>query len=131
MARMPAEPGGRLFDLLSSLSILRSDGRVLVNRIRGSIHEMRELRGQLRQQQATFSLLPGNGISNAGTDLQRRYGLTLREVEVSKLLVQGRSNSAIARELCISAHTARHHTQRILCKLEVHSRAEAGAKLRG
>jgi hypothetical protein len=28
-------------------------------------------------------------------------------------------------------HTARHHTQRILSKLEVHSRGEAGAKLRG
>jgi DNA-binding CsgD family transcriptional regulator len=33
--------------------------------------------------------------------------------------------------LGISAHTARHHTQRVLAKLKVHSRAEAGAKLRG
>jgi DNA-binding NarL/FixJ family response regulator len=57
--------------------------------------------------------------------------LTRREAEVAELLSQGRSNQAIARALNISEHTARHHTQRILSKLEVHSRGEAGAKLRG
>ena len=33
--------------------------------------------------------------------------------------------------LGISPHTARHHTQRVLDKLGVHSRAAAGARLRG
>ena len=47
------------------------------------------------------------------------------------LLAQGRSNVAIAKTLGISTHTARHHTQRVLAKMRVHSRAEAGAKLRG
>jgi DNA-binding NarL/FixJ family response regulator len=49
-------------------------------------------------------------------------GLTRREAQVARLLARGRSNQAIAQELNISAHTARHHTQRILSKLEVHSR---------
>jgi hypothetical protein len=42
------DPADRLVDLLSTFSTLRSDGRVLVDQIRGSIHEMRQLRGQLR-----------------------------------------------------------------------------------
>ena len=110
------DPADRLFDLLSAFSTLSSDGRVLVDEIRGSIHEMRQLRSQVRQDRA---------------NLQTRYGLTRREVQVAVLLAQGRSNSAIAQDLRISAHTARHHTQRILSKLEVHSRGEAGAKIRG
>jgi DNA-binding CsgD family transcriptional regulator len=60
-----------------------------------------------------------------------RFGLTGRELEVAHLLAEGRSNAAIARTLSISPHTARHHTQRVLGKLGVHSRAEAGARLRG
>jgi DNA-binding NarL/FixJ family response regulator len=130
-ATVPADQGDRLLDLLSSFSTLRSNGRVLVDQIRGSIHEMRELRDQLRKQQEAFSLAAGNGASSVDTELQRRYGLTRREVEVARLLAQGKSNSAIAAELDISAHTARHHTQHVLSKLNVHSRAEAGAKLRG
>jgi DNA-binding CsgD family transcriptional regulator len=50
---------------------------------------------------------------------------------VAAMLAQGRSNSAIAAALRISTHTARHHTQRVLAKLGVHSRAQAGAKVRG
>jgi DNA-binding CsgD family transcriptional regulator len=60
----------------------------------------------------------------------QQFGLTQREAQVARLLSQGRSNQAIARDLEISEHTARHHTQRILAKLEVHSRGEAGAKIR-
>jgi DNA-binding CsgD family transcriptional regulator len=66
----------------------------------------------------------------AALRLQDEYGMTPREVEVALLLSQGLSNSALARQLGISPHTARHHTQRVLGKLGVHSRAEAGARLR-
>jgi DNA-binding NarL/FixJ family response regulator len=74
--------------------------------------------------------LAENG-SRGQDSLIRHFGLTRREAQVATLLSQGRSNQAIARELNISEHTARHHTQRILAKLEVHSRGEAGAKIRG
>lgn len=129
-AAVPADPGGRLLDLLSSFSTLRSNSQLLVKRIRGSIDEMRELREQLRQQKSALSYPGGNGARDPGPGLQARYGLTRREVEVAMLIAKGRSNSAIAEELRISAHTARHHTQRILAKLGVHSRAEAGARIR-
>jgi DNA-binding NarL/FixJ family response regulator len=118
----------RLFRLFSAFSALRQDSRQLVDQLRGSLDQMRELRVQLRAQTTGTGR---NGVRKIwADDLCERYGLTRRELEVAKLLARGRSNATIAEELRISGHTARHHTQRILSKLAVHSRAEAGAKLR-
>jgi DNA-binding NarL/FixJ family response regulator len=120
----------RLVELLSTFSTLRSNGQVLVDQIRGSLNEMRELRSRLRGQQDPGAEPGENGEGNRYANLRLRYGLTLREAQVAMLLAKGRSNSAIAEELRISPHTSRHHTQRILSKLGVHSRAAAGAKIR-
>jgi DNA-binding NarL/FixJ family response regulator len=122
------DPTDRLSDLFSSFATLRQNSRTLVDQLRGSIHQLRHLRGQLREHTGGAS---GNGTHlSSGKDSYLRYGFTRREREVARLLAHGKSNAAIARELRISAHTARHHTQRVLAKLAVHSRAEAGAKLR-
>jgi DNA-binding NarL/FixJ family response regulator len=128
-AEIIADPADRLFDLLSTFSVLRSNGRVLIDQIRGSLDEMRELRIRLHRQ-VPLTHPSGNGDENTPGRPGLQYGLTLREAEVAVLLAQGRSNSDIAEQLRISPHTARHHTQRILSKLGVHSRAAAGAKLR-
>ncbi len=53
--------------------------------------------------------------------------LSLREVEVLRLIAAGRSNPAIAEALFISRATARTHVQHILEKLDVSTRAEAAA----
>jgi DNA-binding NarL/FixJ family response regulator len=97
-----------------------------------------ELRSQmvaLREQHARFHTLTGPAGALLAQPSEDRswpqYGLTGREIEVARLLAEGRRNTAIAAALGISPHTARHHTQRVLAKLAVHSRAEAGAKLRG
>jgi DNA-binding NarL/FixJ family response regulator len=120
----------RLGELFSSFSKLRNNNRVLVDQIRGSIGELRELRLKLRTQMPTSG--PSRRTRGLDQDtLEQRFGLTRRQVEVAMRLAHGRSNQAIATELKISAHTARHHTQRILSKLGVHSRGEAGAKIRG
>lgn len=126
----PADPTGRLFDLLASFASLRSDGKLLLGEIRASLSEMRQLRNQLRQQQGPRPIENHNGQRNERMKLLGQFGLTPREVEVAMLLAQGLPNAAIASALGVSTHTARHHTQRILSKLEVHSRAAAGAKLR-
>ena len=55
--------------------------------------------------------------------LRDRYGLTMREIEVTRRLLRGESNREIADRLNISEHTARHHTERVLGKLGVSSRA--------
>lgn len=52
-------------------------------------------------------------------------GLSEKEFEVLALLVEGCSNAHIARRLHRSTKTIDHHVSAILCKLEVHSRAEA------
>ena len=62
-------------------------------------------------------------------ELCRRHGLTRKEARVAVLLAEGKSNSEIADELFISAHTARHHTESVLLKLGVHSRREVSPAL--
>lgn len=61
--------------------------------------------------------------------LHGRFGLTRKEARVAVLLATHMSNTEIAAELCISPHTARHHTQSVLAKLGLTSRREVGAAL--
>ena len=63
--------------------------------------------------------------------LRQRYGLTGREAEVLRLLLVGQSNAGIAHILQVSEHTARHHTERVLRKVHVHSRAQLAAAIDG
>jgi DNA-binding CsgD family transcriptional regulator len=65
------------------------------------------------------------------TALRLRFGLTPREIQVSRLLAAGRRNDDVAASLQISPHTARRHTERVLAKLGASSRAAVGAVLRG
>jgi DNA-binding NarL/FixJ family response regulator len=55
----------------------------------------------------------------------RLEDLTAREVEVLRLLAQGRSNADIAAELIVSAATAKTHVSNILTKLRLHDRIQA------
>jgi DNA-binding NarL/FixJ family response regulator len=124
---LEAVPPEKVTALLSRFSSLRHNNQHLLSEMRGTIDELRELKGRLRSHNPQIH--EPNGATQSD-ELTRRFGLTRRESQVAKLLAEGRSNQAIARELKISSHTARHHTQRVLSKLEVHSRAAAGAKLR-
>jgi NarL family two-component system response regulator LiaR len=56
------------------------------------------------------------------------YDLTSREREVLALMVKGRSNTEIARELVIGVTTVKFHVSNILSKLGADSRTEAVAK---
>lgn len=60
---------------------------------------------------------------------QRGLGATLtsREIEVLELVAAGLPNKAIGEQLYLSVHTIRNHVQRILEKLQVHSKLEAVA----
>jgi DNA-binding CsgD family transcriptional regulator len=51
--------------------------------------------------------------------------LTKREFQILELLAQGASTEQIASQLVIGVSTVRNHIQRILHKLDVHSRLEA------
>jgi two-component system, NarL family, nitrate/nitrite response regulator NarL len=56
--------------------------------------------------------------------------LTARELEVLRLIEEGRSNKEIARALSIEVPTVKNHVHRILEKLHVHRRSEAAARAR-
>jgi len=58
-------------------------------------------------------------------------GLSSREWQVARLLADGHTTAAAAAALGISAHTARHHAERVYQKLGVRSRAALGARLVG
>ena len=57
-----------------------------------------------------------------------RSQLTERELEVLRLLVQGKSNTEIAKDLIVSVHTAKAHVCSILQKLCVDDRVQAAVK---
>lgn len=57
-----------------------------------------------------------------------RAQLTERELEVLKLLVKGKSNTEIAKDLIVSVHTAKAHVCSILQKLCVDDRVQAAVK---
>ncbi len=62
-------------------------------------------------------------------ELRSLYHLTEREIQVARLLAGGQSTSDVAASLGVSTHTARHHTERVLAKLGISSRAAVAAKL--
>lgn len=61
--------------------------------------------------------------------LRRRFGLTRREAEVALLLARGLANDAAADALCISPHTVRRHTERVMAKLSVVARGQVAAAI--
>lgn len=71
----------------------------------------------------------GDPALGAGADpgelSRRRLGLTRRELEVLRLLADGRTNRQIAEELFISVKTASVHVSHILDKLDVPGRVQA------
>lgn len=57
-----------------------------------------------------------------------KNALTQRELEVLKLMIDGKTNSQIAREIIVSTNTAKAHVGSILTKLSVKDRVQAAVK---
>jgi DNA-binding CsgD family transcriptional regulator len=117
----------RLAVLRDTTSVLERDRSALLRQIRRALDELRARRDRLINARRA-PVAPGAG--SAAHRLADKFGLTPREADVALLLADGSSNAAVARALAISPHTARHHTQHILAKLGVRSRARAGAVIR-
>lgn len=72
-------------------------------------------------------VIPQKQMSRANFKAQHS-NLTEREYEVLKLVVDGKSNHDIAKELVISEHTAKAHVCNIIQKLVVDDRTQAAVK---
>jgi DNA-binding NarL/FixJ family response regulator len=55
---------------------------------------------------------------------ERDYGLTSRELEILKLIVDGKSNKEIAAQLNLSANTVAVHRANMMDALGIHKTAE-------
>jgi DNA-binding NarL/FixJ family response regulator len=61
--------------------------------------------------------------------LPRSAGLlTTREREVAQLVARGLTNRQVAEALVVTEKTVANHVQRVLDKLEVHSRSQLAAR---
>jgi DNA-binding response OmpR family regulator len=86
----------------------------------------------LRRVPAPAAAQPANtAVVVTDEDLHERFGLTARQTAVARLLAEGCSNAEIARRLSVSYFTARNHTEQVLAKLGVSSRAAVGAVVFG
>ncbi len=78
-----------------------------------------------------FSIMPSPNVSdleNLYEDTNLKNSLTAREMEVLKLLIDGKTNSQIAKEIIVSINTAKAHVGSILTKLSVNDRVQAAVK---
>jgi DNA-binding NarL/FixJ family response regulator len=87
-------------------------------------HPLREACEQLARR-ARISL--GEEPQPVASSADDPFGLTAREREVLVLVAAGRTNRQIGEELFMSEKTASVHVSRILAKLEVSTRGEAGS----
>jgi DNA-binding CsgD family transcriptional regulator len=61
--------------------------------------------------------------------LRERFRLTKKETEVALLMASGKTDAEIATALCISVHTARHHSEQVRIKLDIRTRAQVGPRI--
>jgi LuxR family maltose regulon positive regulatory protein len=82
-----------------------------------------------------LTLLEGRGGRAEGRPVlvpcpETGESLTERELEVLRLMAQGASNQAIAKQLFITVGTVKSHINHVLGKLNAHNRTEAVARAR-
>jgi DNA-binding NarL/FixJ family response regulator len=88
--------------------------------------ELDAARWVFRQLGAAPDVTRVEALSRAGA-APAPAGLTAREIEVLRLVAEGRTNREIAKALTLSDHTVRRHLQNIFNKIGVSSRAAATA----
>jgi len=82
----------------------------------------------LEMASIAFSKIPLRVDEQVNKDLETIKNLTDRELQVLKLMVEGKTNSQIADEMVVSTNTAKAHVGRILFKLSVTDRVQAVVK---
>jgi DNA-binding NarL/FixJ family response regulator len=71
---------------------------------------------------------PSKSRPEETADLTLTENLTVREVEVLRLVVQGQTNQEIARNLLLSTSPVKNHVRQIIAKLGVSDRTQAAVR---
>lgn len=81
-------------------------------------------RGEVYLQPQAIKALVGDFLRRAarGEDRERLDGLSDREREILRLIAQGQTSAEIADTLGLSPHTVGSHRERIMSKLDLHSK---------
>ena len=109
---LAASPGPA--DLLAALALLDDLGaKPLATRVRGRLRALGVAR------------IPRGPL---GGTRANPAGLTTRQVDVLRLLVQGHTNAQIARQLVLSVRTVDSHVAAVLGKLGAHDRHDAATR---
>src|SRR5438105_351608 len=98
---------------------------------RRAIELLTELKAELeisRARRLLDSLPQASDIAEPSARRRNDSGLTVRELEVLRLVAHGLTNPEIAEKLFVSDHTVHRHLANILNKLSVSSRAAAVAQ---
>ncbi len=74
-----------------------------------------------------LGLLPVEGRLSTST-VRNRFNLSEREIQVLALIVEGKTNQAIALDLHLSVDTIKNHLKTIMDKLSVSDRTQAAVK---
>ena len=126
-ALMLAEPEGYLRTFVGRGETMR----LLLSGMRDK-HTRHALRSYVNKVLAAFSSLandhPQPLLTNRASGLFEP--LTDRELEILRLIADGRSNSEISQQLYLALSTVKGHNLRIFDKLEVQNRTEAVARAR-
>ena len=78
------------------------------------------LRGESYLDPAVTGLIIGEAVKTGGPEAAASHGLTPRELQVLRLIVEGLSNREIAARLFVSPKTVENHRGNLMAKLGVH-----------
>jgi len=106
---------GYLLKSISSNVMLSS----LRGAVRGEAAITRALGGRILEE---FRRVSRGGVSGS---TEKMLSLTMRELEVLRLVAEGETNKEIAKSLNVSIHTVKSHMRKILSKLHLKRRQEA------
>jgi DNA-binding CsgD family transcriptional regulator len=128
LARSVAALGGNGNGRLQGVA---QSGERVIATLRGRYRLSATLAGESGPEPAGVLVLvePEFQESVPDDELRARFQLTGQELRIARLIGEGLRNDEIARRLDISPHTARRHTEHVLDKLEVASRAQVAERI--
>lgn len=128
LARVTAVLRGNGKDAVRSLA--KSGERVLAT-VRGRYRLCASLAGEGSPAPAGVLVLlePLFREQLADDELRQRFSLTRQEIRIARLIADGLRNREIAGRIGISPHTSRRHTERVLDKLGIASRAQVAERI--